>query len=257
MQNEIEIDVRDMLRYLLNRWMNIVIVVLTAMVIAFGATALFVTPVYESQSMIYITTNGADSSVVQNMLSSLQAGNALTADYKTLAISKPVLEQVIDDLDLDMTYAELKGNVSTENPENTRILTLKVRDKDPALAKKIVDKLTTIERNKIADIMGMNKPNVMQWGDVSQTPVSSSPKKNAAICGLIALVITLGVFIVRFIQNDKVITADDIEKTLDIRNLAEIPMIHGLNKETGSTKKSFKKIMKEVKKTFRKGRRHE
>ena len=246
MQKEIEIDVRALIKYLTSRWINIAIAVFMTFMIAFGISAVFITPIYESQSMIYITMNGSEGTVVQNMLSTLQAGNALTADYKTLAVSKPVLEQTKEELDLPETYSQLTAKVSTENPENTRILILKVRDKSPARAKKIVDTLTKIERSKIKDIMGMNKPSIMQWGDMPTAPVTSSPIKNAALCSVVALFLILGVMTVGFIQNDNIVSPDDIENSLGIKNLAEVPMIPELDQKTKVQTKGFKKVLKKI-----------
>ena len=171
-EKEIEFDARDLLKYLKTKWLHLFIAVVIAFSLTFGAASILRTPTYESQSMIYITSGSSGANMVQNMLSSLQAGNALTADYKTLATSKPVLEQVIRDLKLDTDYEELSERVSTENPDNTRILILKVQDKDPKLAKKMVDKLTEIEVEKIANVMNTTPPNVMQWGDLQKEPVS-------------------------------------------------------------------------------------
>lgn len=224
-QREIEIDAKDLARYLVKHWVSIAATVLLAALIGFSYQSFIATPVYESQSMIYITTGSSGGSVMQNMLSSLQAGTALTADYKTLATSKPVLEQVIKDLDLDTDYAELKKRVDTENPDNTRILILSVKDTDQRMAKKIVDKLTEIEQVKIADVMNTAKPNVMQWGDIQNDPVSPSPLRTSLCCGLIALIFTLLFFIIRFIQSDTIATAEDIDRVLDLRTLAEIPYI--------------------------------
>lgn len=247
MRNEIKIDIHSLVRYLLSRWMNIGIAVLLAATIGLAGTMVFITPVYEAQSMIYITTT--ESNVVQNMLSSLQAGNALTADYKTLAISKPVIKQVIDELDLDMTYEELKENIAVENPNNTRVLTLKVKDTDPNRAKKIAGKLTEVERDKIEEIMGMSKPSVMQEADVETKPVSSSPIRNAALCGLISLVFTLGFFVYRFIQNDTIESADDIETVLGVKNLAEVPVISEITPKTNTSKwkKGIRKWLRKLK----------
>lgn len=181
--------------------------------------------------MIYITS-GQSGNMVQNMLSTLQAGNALTADYKTLATSKPVLEQVIRELDLDLSYEQMKAKVSTENPENTRILSLKVKDRDPATAKKIVDKLTQIERNKIADVMNASAPNVMQWGDIQTDPVSPSPVRRALNTAILSLIVLCVFYTIRFILYDTVNSSEDIEESLGIQTFAEIPLIQTGTKRT-------------------------
>ena len=49
------------------------------------------------------------------------------------------MEGVINHLKLDYSYKELAGKLTVENPQNTRILSLTVRDENPYMAKQIVD----------------------------------------------------------------------------------------------------------------------
>ena len=235
-ENEIEINVAELTQYILKRWKVLAIIMAVSIICSFGCVKIFTDPVYESQSMIYITTSATDGGAVQNMLSSLQAGTALTADYKTLATSKPVLKKVIRELNLDMTYKELKDRVSTENPDNTRILTIKVKDPDPKRAKEIVDKLTEIERDKIADVMGQPVPNILQKGDIQTHPVSASPLKVSLFAGLIALMLTLIFFIGGYINSDSIVTAEDIEQGLGLSTLAEVPVFSSENKNQAAKK---------------------
>lgn len=236
MNRELSINLGELFGYLLKRRFVILAVAALIAIATFSVSYFFITPTYESQSMIYITSGQGGGNVVQNMLSSLQAGNALTADYKTLATSKPVLEQVIKDLDLDLTYEQLKAKVETENPDNTRILSLKVRDKDPKTAKKIVDKLTEIERNKIADVMNATAPNVMQWGDIQSDPVSPSPLRRAFNMGVLTVIALSLYFSAKFILYDTVNTSEDIESYLGLQTLAEIPLL-----QTNTKKKKHRR----------------
>lgn len=55
-------------------------------------------------------------------LADIQMGTQLTADFEILATSRPVLEEVIEKLNLDYTYEELKSMIQTDNQTDTRIL---------------------------------------------------------------------------------------------------------------------------------------
>lgn len=221
MGNEIEINVKDLLCYMKKKWLLLVFIPLLSAIISFSFFNFLATPQYESSSMIYITSGSG--SVVQSMLSELQAGTALTADYKTLATSQPVLEQVIEDLNLDMTYEELGEMVSTENPENTRILSITVRSQNAKNARIIVNDLTKIVVDKIADIMNTSKPNVLQWGDLPKEKVWPSPIKYGILTGLGALLLTLLCLTGLYVQNDTINSTDDIERILNIQTLAQVP----------------------------------
>ena len=221
MNSEIEINTIDLLYYIKKRWLFLMLIPLMSAIISFSFFKFLVPPQYESSSMIYITSG--NNSVVQSMLSELQAGTALTEDYKTLTTSKPVLEQVIEDLDLNLTYEELAAMVSTENPENTRILSITVRSRNAENTKIIVNSLTSIVIDKIADIMNTSKPNVLQWGDVPKEKVWPSPVKYGILAGLGMFLLTLIVLTALYLQNDTINSTEDIERVLKLKNLALIP----------------------------------
>lgn len=222
MENDIEIDVIDLLNFLRKKAAIILLVALIFGICGFGFSKFCIVPQYQSSSMIYITS-GSNGTVVQNMLSELQAGTALTADYKTLVQSKPVLNQVIEDLNLEMEYEELRDAITVENPENTRILTISVKNPDPKLAKDIVDDLTDVVIYQIADIMNTSKPNILQSGDIAKEPIFPSNGRVAFDATLLALVIMLAYFFIQFIQNDMITSNDDIEKYLNQKNLVQVP----------------------------------
>ena len=56
-------------------------------------------------------------------LADLQIGSQLTQDYKVMITSRPVLQQVITDLNLEYDYEEFKEELIIENPKDTRIFT--------------------------------------------------------------------------------------------------------------------------------------
>ena len=64
-------------------------------------------------------------------LSDLQMGTQLTMDYRELTLSRPVLQAVVDNLQLDFDYKDLRHMLTIDNPESTRILVLTIEDIDP------------------------------------------------------------------------------------------------------------------------------
>ena len=228
---EIEIDLLELFSYL---WKHAVVLaaalVITAAV-GFVGSKFIMTPMYQSTSMIYITGSGGGGAVA-NLMSELQAGNALTADYQTLATSRPVVERIIDDLKLDATYDTLKGRISTENPTNTRILSITVTDEDPDMAKTIVDDLTNVMIEQVADVMAADRPNIVQKGDLPEDPASPNVLKNTIIAGFLGLLIAAAILLLNFIRNDTIKTPDDIERYLGLNNLGSIPLAKGTRKNS-------------------------
>lgn len=233
--DEIEIDLKELFYVLKSRlW----ILILATIITAAGAgliSKFMITPIYQSTSKLYIVNKSA--SLTELSLSDLQLGTQLTKDYMVLIKSRPVTEQVIQNLGLVMTHEELLGIMTISNPSDTRILEIMIEYPDPYVAKQIVDEVASVSAKRMAVIMDMKEPNVVEEGFVSSDPSSPNVKKNAIIAAVIGLFLTAGVIILLHILDDTIKSSEDVERHLGITTIGLIPM-----KETeGHHSKSKKK----------------
>lgn len=237
-QNVEEIDLKELFFVLLGKIWILIAFTIAGAVIAALYTILCVTPMYQSTSSLYILSK----TTTLTSLTDLQMGTQLTQDYMVLAKSRNVVETVIDELELDMTYEQFLENVTIANEANTRILSLSVRNSDPYMAKTIVDKYAEVTASKTADVMATEVPNIVDIGVVAEHPVSPNTKKNTVLGGLLAFVVVAGIIIVRYLMDDSIKTADDAEKYLGLTNLGSIPLYSSEKKSKG--KKNKKKTAK-------------
>ena len=91
---------------------------------------------YESRTTLYV---GQALDDPQLDYSGLLASQILTETYAKLAATRPVLQAVIAELDLELTTDDLKKNVSIEVPLEGSLLEITVRDRDPEAAAGIAD----------------------------------------------------------------------------------------------------------------------
>ncbi len=225
-EKDVEIDLVEIFRVLRSRVWAIVLVTALAMGIAAGYTMLFVTPMYTSTSTIYVKGTATITSVQD-----LTMGSQMTQDYKVVITSRPVLDQVINDLNLNMSFTQLRGSIAINNPTDTRFLEITVTNSDAFLAKKIVDKLTDVSVDKMESVMDTDKPSIMDYGHVSQSPASPSLTKNTVIGGMLGFVVICGIIIVLYLMNDGIHTSDDVERYLGLNTLGLIPLEEGVSKK--------------------------
>ena len=105
-ETEEEIDLVEVFYLLWGHILQIIACFLAGALLAFGFTYFFVTPMYQASASIYIVS-ASNNSIVN--LTDLQIGSQLTADYQELMLSRPLLQDVIKDLDLDTNYRSLAG----------------------------------------------------------------------------------------------------------------------------------------------------
>lgn len=231
--DEIEIDLMELFHVLVkNAWALLLCLVLGAAV-AFGGTKLFITPQYEATSMIYILSKSTSISSYLDV----QLGQQLTVDFETLATTRTVVENVINELDLDTTYEELKSAINVENPSGTQILKISVQNPDPVLAKDISNAMSEATANRIAEVMMTDKPTIADVAVTPDKPVSPSTAKNTAIGGILGFLAAAAFIVIRALMDDTIVDKDDVTKYLGLTTLAAIP----LNEDETSTRRSRRK----------------
>jgi non-specific protein-tyrosine kinase len=127
---------------LLTRWAWLI-----ALAIILGAAGGFglswaTTPVYESSTKLLI--NQAPASSATPDYASVLTSERLARTYAELLRTRPVLEQVIADLKLTQTPAQLERRMAVEVVRDTQLIILTVEDTDPARAAAIANETVSV-----------------------------------------------------------------------------------------------------------------
>lgn len=219
--DEIEIDLKELFFELLNNWVMIVISTILVALIAFCFSKFIMTPQYTSTSQMYVFTK---STSISN-LTDLQMSTNLTNDYKVVVTGRPVLEQVIKNLELtDETYGSLLNKVVVSNPANSRILEITVTHPDPKTAKKIADEIADVSGAFISEKMDQEPPSVLQYGYVATNPVSPNTMMNTVLGAAIGAFLAMAIVIITYLLNDTIMSAEDIERKLGMHVLGTLPL---------------------------------
>lgn len=218
--DEIEIDLLALAREYLKHWKMIVVTMLLCGVVSFSFSKFLITPMYASTSRLYVLTKSTSIT----SLADIQTGGALAADYLDIVNSRPVLDQVIKKLHLDMDYKSLKSKVTVENPSNTRILNITVTDENPNTAKRIADCIAGVSASFISQKMDQDPPSIIQNGYADQDKVSPNTKKNTLIAMVLGFVLVCGYLTVMYLVNDTIETPEDVENKLGMQVLGSLPL---------------------------------
>ena len=232
--DEMEIDLREIFYALKKRIFMILAVGLLCGCLSCVFTKFFMTPVYTSTSSMLVLTKETTLS----SLADLQMGSQLTKDYTVLTTSREVLQKVIENQELNISYKALKSCITLDNPTDTRILNVSVTYPDAEKAKAIVDELANVASSYIGDKMEVIPPKIIEDGEIPTVQTSPSMSKNTMLGLLAGLILSAGIVVVITIMNDSIKTEDDIEKYLGISTLAVVP---DRKDYIGKKKKSKKK----------------
>ena len=241
-EEETEIDLIDLAWALLDKIHYIVLCFLIGAVIMNAYSYFLVRPTYKSTAKMYVVSTSKNSVVDLN---ALNIGTSLTSDYEQLMLSYPVLEQVINKLNLNMDSDTLAKMITLENPTDTRILNINVTSTDPKNARDIANTLMDVSIDYLPKTMSTNAPNVAQKAKIASTKAGPSYTKYTMIGALAGAFLYCMYLVVKYLMDDTIHTADDMEKYFDIVPLAVIPDVEELAPEKqqkkGKLEKGFSK----------------
>ncbi len=195
-----------------------------------------ITPMYSSMSRLYVLSK---TTSITN-LADIQMGSSLAKDYLIVVSSRPVLDQVIVDLQLNENYATLYSKVKVTNPDNTRLLDITVTDVQPERAKAIADDIAEVAARFISEKMDQDPPSIIQYGYADGAKVSPNVMKNTVIAGFAGGVVSVAFVALFYFLNNTIDTPDDVENKLGLKTIAQIPMEHFADNESKEEKKHKK-----------------
>ena len=233
--DEIEIDLGEVFHLVISKLGVIILSGILLGVLSIIGTMLFITPKYESTTKIMVL-NKQDNNTLTS--ADMQTSTQLTKDYAELIQSRTVLEGVIAQLNLDMTYKEMLNKVSVETSSDSRIVSISVTDEDPYTASEIANAVRDMAAEHIQSVMDIEAVNVVDTANIPNEKASPSLAKNGVIGGLLGVIIAMAAVIIIYLTNDTIKVEEDVERYLGLSVLGSIPFSE---KESRSKNKKSRK----------------
>lgn len=238
--DEIEIDLFEVIGLLLHHWWAII-----GTGILFGAAALAFTyfaivPQYRSVTKMYVLNRQTEDTLTN---SDLQAAAMLTKDYAELIKSRTVSEAVCNDMHLNLSPEQLSSKISVSTPSDARVISIAVIDPDPEMARDLANEVRNKAAQHIQAVMNSEAVNVVDMANLPTSRYSPSYRRNGMMAGMVGVVLACAIILLRYMLNDTVRDAEDVEKYLGMSTLGSIPVA-----KPADRKKSNKKTAKSKKK---------
>ena len=231
MENE-EYDTIDLLEVLNAVRQHIAVLILCTLATAiagFAITHFLITPQYESSALMIVNTRQDTTSTVT--IDQINSATKLVSTYSIIIKSDTVLQQIIDDLGLSLSYSDLKGRVTVSAVDDTQVMKITVRSNNPEWARQVCDGITAVSPDVILEAVEAGSVKVISQASYSDVPVSPNIKKNTMLGAMVGLVLCLGVIFLQVILDNKINTEEDVAKYLDMTVVGVIPVYEGGKKK--------------------------
>ena len=223
-----ELDIRDILSLIRERWWIILIIMCVSVIITSVYTLVTFEPVYSADTTIYVGSE-ADSKT-QIVYNDLMVADRLVNDYRQLIKSRSVTGRVIEELGLKMSAAGLAGKIDVKSLQDTRIIQITVRDVEPQKAKDIANKVAAVFQEKAADIMKIENVQVIDTAILPTAPINVNTRNNILLSAAFGLVLGVAlIFLIEYLDRT-VKTPQDVKNAIDLPVLGMIPVFDEVKK---------------------------
>ncbi len=222
-----EISISDLINILKSRWISLLVVGILVAAISFAYSSFFIVPQYRATAQMFVDTRRESSDGKDTYIQSshITAAKELASTYVYIIKTNTVLNAVINDLGLDMSYSALSSKISVSVVDETQILKVNVTDENKDRALKIAQKLVELTPTIINAKIDSGKLILIDDPAVSKNPVSPNIANNTLIGFLVGVVALYTFYIVSYLLDNKIKSVDDIQRVLDLPVLGVIPSL--------------------------------
>lgn len=218
-------ELKDCLEVIKKRWLMILLTILLPTVIAVIISFFIITPVYQSNTTLYVGKNLNAQDEID--YGDLRLAEQLVKDYQQLIKSRLIADTVIKTLELqNITAEELAMKLSVNLKSETRLIEITAEDQDPYMAQKIADKVAEVFQDKVRQIMKQDNLQIIDRAQVAEYPVKPKKTLIVVITALISAISALGFVYVAEQFDITLNTADDIRKELGLTVIGTVPEFH-------------------------------
>jgi capsular exopolysaccharide synthesis family protein len=233
------VELRDYVRIFHKSWILILACTLLGIATA-SAFSIATTPKYVASTQLYVSVQSAAGAGSGELVQGTSFARQAVTSYVDLVNKAIVLDDVIENLSLDLTAAQLAPMVAASSPLNTSLVDISVTNSDPVLAAKIANSIgenfsrivvNDLEKPNGADAVSPVKIATTQPALVPGKPASPNVPLNIALGLLVGLAIGIGVAVLRSILDTRIHSLHDIELVTDA------PMLGGITFDPEASKR--------------------
>lgn len=232
-----EINLKELFDYFVSKWFMVALAAVACVVFGAVYTIFFKTPLYNSYTTMVLTTNNENTNINQSITQSdITLNKNLISNYRVIMKSHSILNQVINNLNLNMTTDELKKMVNITTEDDTEIIRISVNGTDKEIAKDVANEIARVFSNDVARYYSIKNVAIVDYAEVSNNPYNISLLKTVVLAMLIGVVLSCAVIFVMFYFDTTIKSTDDIETKIGLPTLGVVPLKYMPKEKKGKRK---------------------
>lgn len=230
MNENVEIDLRELLKALLKRaWLILLCAVIVGAAV-FAYTFNFVAPTYQASVTIYVNNNSNKDSAHINS-SDLAVALRLVETYVNIIQSNTVLEKVISETGLALSAGQIRGMLSAKAVGETEMFRVTITSTNPQMSADIANAIASVAPAEIANIIEGSTAKIIDHAKVPTAPSAPNYSTNTLVGGAVGAVLAAVLVIIMHLADVRVKKEEDLLQIAEAPVLGVIPDLEELSKK--------------------------
>lgn len=227
---EEEIDLLEYINVLKSKLIWILLCAVSFASAGYYYSANYLIPIYEAS--INLIVNADTEATTMVTISDINSASVLVDTYAVIIKSNRVLDRVVEELDLDMTWSALNSKVQVNAVNDTSVMSVAVYDSDPDEAMRIVLKISEIAPDILVQSVHAGSCEIVSDAYTSGVPVSPNIPKYTEIGFLLGAVCCSALVCLMHLLNNTISNEEELNELLGIPVLGVIPEIDSVRRKT-------------------------
>ena len=228
-----EINIKDLLTYLKEKIVWIILGILVAFGITFAYDTFIKVPKYSSETTI-VLVKANEGDYTQN---DLMINKNLVDSYSVLVKSKKVLSEVKKEVGYKGSINDLSKQIKVTSVNDTEYIKITTQDKSRIKAYDITKSISKYFRNEVQSIYKMNNVSVVDAPEIAKVPSNNTLFRDLALSIAVGAFISMGILFIVYYFDDTIKYTDELESEL------KTPIIGKIFKSRLKKKEKFTELI--------------
>ena len=217
-----EINILELFKYLKKKLLIISLITILFLLIGVIYTYNYQVPKYKSETTLLLlkAVDKKDTSYTQ---SDILMNQNLVTTYSEIIKSKKVLNKVIDELNLSVSFSDLSEMITVQSQKNSILINITVITEDKKESKDIANSVANIFSEEIKQLLNMENVGIVDTADEAKDAYNVNPAKQIVLATSVGLILSIAILFVVYYFDTTVKTEEQIEKEVGLPVIGVIP----------------------------------
>ena len=217
-----DLGLKELFDFIKDKFFLLIFIVLIVCLIGCMYSLFVQKPLYSSYTTVVLGGDESKEKTESITQNDITLNQNLVETYAEIVKSKRVINQVINELKLNMSYENLSSKITVTAVNDTEIIKITVTDQDAIKAKNIANTTATYFTNEVVKLYSLNNVNILDKATSAKNPYNISIVKQLIIYTMIGFVVGFGIIFIIYYFDRTIKSAEQIEQKLNLPILGSV-----------------------------------